>query len=158
MLSIARHQSNFVWMKASASTFVICRGRVKKNWAQEIRNVVRIICVFLRAINTKKQMRASEEKKIAKKNLGHEKLSFASIMAKIMFNNRNLTNPVESLNGVIRAATKRRKVLLGQDSARKVIYLAIAQASKKWTIPVQNWRMALSRFMTEFGGRLPGRQ
>ena len=89
-------------------------------------------------------MRASEEKKIAKQNLAHEKLSFASIMAKIKFNNRNLTNPVGSLNGVIRPATKRRKVFPGHDSARKAIYLAIAQASKKWTIPVQNWRMALS--------------
>jgi hypothetical protein len=44
------------------------------------------------------------------------------------------------------------------DSARKVIYLAIAQAFKKWTMPIQNWRIALNRFMIEFGDRLPDHQ
>jgi len=65
------------------------------------------------------------------------------------------TNAIESLNSVIRATTKRREVFPSDDSARKVIYLAIAQASKKWTMPIQNWRMALNRFMIEFGDRLP---
>jgi Transposase, Mutator family len=65
------------------------------------------------------------------------------------------TNAVESLNSVIRAATKRRKVFPSEDSARKVIYLAIARAAKKWTMPIQNWRMALNRFVIEFGDRLP---
>ncbi|KKF37804.1 transposase [Erwinia tracheiphila] len=37
---------------------------------------------------------------------------------------------------------------------RKVIYLAIQSASKKWNMPVQNWRLAMSRFIIEFGGRL----
>ncbi|CAM8661809.1 Transposase, mutator type [Oxalobacteraceae bacterium] len=68
------------------------------------------------------------------------------------------TNAVESLNRVIRAATKRRKVFPNDDSARKVIYLAIEQASKKWTMPIQNWRMALNRFTIEFGDRLPDHQ
>jgi putative transposase len=68
------------------------------------------------------------------------------------------TNAVESLNSVIRAATKRRKVFPNDDSARKVIYLAIEQASKKWTMPIQNWRMALNRFTIEFGDRLPDHQ
>jgi len=68
------------------------------------------------------------------------------------------TNAVESLNSVIRAATKRRKVFPSDDSARKVIYLAIAQASKKWMMPTRNWRMALNRFMIEFGDRLPAHQ
>ncbi len=52
------------------------------------------------------------------------------------------TNAVESLNSVIRAATKRRKVFPTDESAKKVIYLAIEQASKKWTMPIRNWRMA----------------
>ena len=63
------------------------------------------------------------------------------------------TNAVESLKSVIRAATKRRKVFPTDDSARKVIYLAIEQAAKKWTMPIQNWRMALNRFIIEFGDR-----
>lgn len=40
----------------------------------------------------------------------------------------------------------------------KAIYLAIEQASKKWTMPIQNWRMALNRFVIEFGDRLNGHQ
>lgn len=48
------------------------------------------------------------------------------------------TNAIESLNSVIRSATKRRKLFPSDESARKVIYLAIAQASKKWTMPIQN--------------------
>jgi transposase-like protein len=64
------------------------------------------------------------------------------------------TNAVESLNSVIRAATKRRKVFPTDDSARKVVYLAIEQASRRWTMPIQNWKMALNRFVLEFGERV----
>jgi len=64
------------------------------------------------------------------------------------------TNAIESLNSVIRSATKRRKLFPSDESARKVIYLAIAQASKNWTMPIQNWRSALNRFMIEFGERI----
>lgn len=68
------------------------------------------------------------------------------------------TNAIESLNSVIREATKRRKVFPTDDSARKVIYLAIAQAARKWTMPIQNWRLALNRFIIEFGDRIPDYQ
>ncbi len=40
----------------------------------------------------------------------------------------------------------------------KVIYFSIAQASKKWAMPIQNWRIALNRFMIEFGDRLSDHQ
>ncbi|HCM2052291.1 TPA: IS256 family transposase, partial [Salmonella enterica subsp. salamae serovar 56:z10:e,n,x] len=55
------------------------------------------------------------------------------------------TNAIESLNSVIRAAIKKRKVFPTDDSVRKVIYLAIKDASKKWSMPIQNWRLAMSR-------------
>ena len=64
------------------------------------------------------------------------------------------TNAIESLNSVIRSATKRRKLFPSEDSAMKVIYLAISQAAKKWTMPIKNWRLALNRFMIEFGQRI----
>ncbi|WP_375546367.1 IS256 family transposase [Erwinia pyrifoliae] len=47
------------------------------------------------------------------------------------------TNAIESLNSVIRAAIKKRKVFPTDDSVRKVIYLAIKDASKKWNMPIQ---------------------
>lgn len=48
------------------------------------------------------------------------------------------TNAIESLNSVIRKAIKKRKLFPTEDSARKVIYLAIQDASKKWTMPIRN--------------------
>lgn len=64
------------------------------------------------------------------------------------------TNAIESLNSVIREAVKKRKVFPTDDSVRKVIYLAIRDASKKWSMPIQNWRLAMSRFIIKFGDRL----
>ncbi|KKF34582.1 hypothetical protein SY86_01260 [Erwinia tracheiphila] len=55
---------------------------------------------------------------------------------------------------MIRAAIKKRKVFPTDDSVRKVIYLAIQSASKKWSMPIQNCRLAMSRFIIEFGDRL----
>jgi transposase-like protein len=64
------------------------------------------------------------------------------------------TNAIESLNSVIRKAIKKRKLFPTDDAARKVIYLAIRDASKKWTMPIRNWKAALNHFMIEFDGRL----
>jgi hypothetical protein len=35
-----------------------------------------------------------------------------------------------------------------------VIYLAVEAASKKWTMPIRNWKPALNRFMIEFEEQL----
>jgi len=64
------------------------------------------------------------------------------------------TNAIESLNSVIRKVIKKRKLFPTDDSAKKVIYLAMQQASKKWTMPIRNWKLALNRFMIEFEDRL----
>jgi putative transposase len=64
------------------------------------------------------------------------------------------TNAIESLNSVIRKAVKKRKLFPTDDSAMKVIYLAIREASKNWTMPIRNWKLALNRFMIEFEDRL----
>ena len=64
------------------------------------------------------------------------------------------TNAIESLNSVIRKATKQRKVFPTNQSAMKVVYLAITAASKKWTMPIRNWEFALNRFTIEFSERV----
>ena len=64
------------------------------------------------------------------------------------------TNAIESLNSVIRKATKKRKLFPTDDAAKKVIYLAIEAASRKWTMPIRNWKPALNRFMIMFEDRL----
>jgi len=64
------------------------------------------------------------------------------------------TNAIESRNSVIRKVIKKRKLFPSDDSAKKVVYLAIQEASKKWTMPIRNWKTALNRFMIEFEDRL----
>ncbi|MGB3623668.1 IS256 family transposase [Ketobacter sp. MCCC 1A13808] len=64
------------------------------------------------------------------------------------------TNAIESLNSVIRKVIKKRKLFPTDDAARKVVYLAIQDASKKWTMPIRNWKAALNRFIIEFPERL----
>ncbi|MBC8946304.1 transposase [Xenorhabdus indica] len=66
------------------------------------------------------------------------------------------TNAIESLNSVIRHAIKRRKIFPSDNSVKKVAWLAIQAASKKWTMPIQDWRITMSRFLIEFGDRLNG--
>jgi transposase-like protein len=52
------------------------------------------------------------------------------------------TNAIESLNSVIRKSVKTRKVFPSDDAALKVVFLAIEAASKKWTMPIRNWKPA----------------
>lgn len=45
-------------------------------------------------------------------------------------------------------------VAMADEAATKVIFLAIESASKKWTMPIQNWKLAMNRFITEFKEQL----
>jgi hypothetical protein len=39
----------------------------------------------------------------------------------------------------------------------KVVYLAISQMAKNRTMPIQNWRLALNRFIIEFSEQVEKR-
>jgi putative transposase len=65
------------------------------------------------------------------------------------------TNAIESVNSVIRKFTRNRKQYPNADSAFKLVYLAIHEASKKWTMPIVGWKAALNHFAIVFEGRLP---
>lgn len=60
------------------------------------------------------------------------------------------TNAIESLNSVIRKSVKTKKLFPNDEAAMKLIYLAIQGAAKKWTMPIQNWKSALNRFIIQF--------
>ncbi len=64
------------------------------------------------------------------------------------------TNAIESLTSVIRKSTKIRKLFPNDNSALKLVYLAIQAASKKWTMPIQNWKQAMNRFIIQFEEQL----
>jgi len=65
------------------------------------------------------------------------------------------TNAIESINSVIRKATDQRKLFPHDDSALKVIYLAVENASKKWSMPLKDWKPAINQFMIMFPERMP---
>jgi putative transposase len=65
------------------------------------------------------------------------------------------TNAIESVNSVIRKFTRNRKQYPNAESALKMVYLAIHEASKKWTMPIVGWKAALNHFAIMFEGRLP---
>jgi putative transposase len=65
------------------------------------------------------------------------------------------TNAIESLNSVIRKAVNNRKIFPNDKSALKTVFLAVKQASKKWTMPIPNWGQAINRFAIQFENRLP---
>ncbi len=65
------------------------------------------------------------------------------------------TNAIESVNSVIRKFTKNRKIYPNEASALKLIYMAIHEASKKWTMPIQHWKPALNHFAILFEDRVP---
>jgi putative transposase len=65
------------------------------------------------------------------------------------------TNAIESINSVIRKFTRNRKIYPNEESALKLIYMAIREASQRWTMPVRHWKEALNHFAIMFEGRLP---
>jgi len=64
------------------------------------------------------------------------------------------TNAIESLNAQLRKVTRKRGAFPTDDSVRKILYLAIQRASKKWTMPIRNWPEALNFFSIVFEGRI----
>jgi putative transposase len=65
------------------------------------------------------------------------------------------TNAIESVNSVIRKFTRNRKQYPNAESALKLVYLAIHEASKHWTMPIRGWKAALNHFAIVFENRLP---
>ncbi len=65
------------------------------------------------------------------------------------------TNAIESLNMTLRKVTRNHRIFPNDEAVLKVVYLAIQNIAKKWTMPIKDWKPALNRFAIEFEGRLP---
>ncbi len=63
-------------------------------------------------------------------------------------------NAIESLNSMIRKSIRSRKIFNHDDSAFKIVFLAIEAASKKWTMPIRNWPQAMNQFIILHEDRL----
>lgn len=67
------------------------------------------------------------------------------------------TNAIESVNMGLRKITKNRGSFPSDEALLKLFYLALRNISKKWTMPIRDWKAALTRFTIEFEDRMPQR-
>ena len=65
------------------------------------------------------------------------------------------TNILESLNSTLRKAVRNRGHFSTEDGIMKVLYLAIRGVSKKWNMPIREWKQAFNHFAILFEGRFP---
>ncbi len=65
------------------------------------------------------------------------------------------TNAIESLNMSLRKVTKTRSSFPNDEAVLKLLYLALRNIAKKWTMPIQNWKAALNRFAIIYEDRVP---
>lgn len=63
------------------------------------------------------------------------------------------TNAVEALHRQMRKVTKNRSLFPNDEALSKILFLAIRDVSKKWTLPLQNWSFAISQLYVIFEGR-----
>ena len=68
------------------------------------------------------------------------------------------TNAIESVNMRLRKITKNRGSFPSDEALLKLFYLALINISKKWTMPIRDWKAALNRFNIQFEDRMRGYQ
>lgn len=64
------------------------------------------------------------------------------------------TNAIESLNMSLRKIIKNRAAFPSEDAAYKLLYLALRNIEKKWTMPILDWARVLNQLAILFEGRL----
>lgn len=78
-------------------------------------------------------------------------MSFPMEIRKVIYT----TNIIESLNNTLRKAVRNRGHFPTEEALMKVLYLSIRQVSKKWTLPIRDWKQALNRFAIMYPDRFP---
>lgn len=78
-------------------------------------------------------------------------LDFAPELRRILYT----TNAIESFNARVRKLVNGKGHFPTDDSAFKLIYLAVVAAEKRWTRPPRGWSQALNQLAIHFEGRLP---
>jgi putative transposase len=78
-------------------------------------------------------------------------LQFPKEIRKVIYT----TNIVESLNSTLRKSVRNRGHFSTEDGIMKVLYLAIRGVSRKWSMPIRDWKQALNHFAIMFCDRFP---
>jgi transposase-like protein len=78
-------------------------------------------------------------------------LKFPEVIRKVVYT----TNAIESVNYTIRKVTRNRQSFPTTDAAVKLVFMALQNISKKWTMPLRDWGSALNKFSIIYGPRVP---
>jgi len=78
-------------------------------------------------------------------------LKFPSVIRKAVYT----TNAIESVNYSIRKVSQNRQSFPNVDAAQKLVFMALQNISKKWTMPLRDWGAALNQFVIIYGTRIP---
>jgi putative transposase len=62
---------------------------------------------------------------------------------------------VEAVNRSLRKVLKTRGALPSDEALLKLLYLALCNICRKWTMPVPHWKAALNQLAILFEDRLP---
>ncbi len=63
------------------------------------------------------------------------------------------TNAIESLNASVRRAVQVRGHFTSVEAAKKLIYLALREATKSWGNPIRQWSKTKRELAIHFGDR-----
>ena len=63
------------------------------------------------------------------------------------------TNIIEASNSQVRKVIKTKRSFPNDDAVYKIVYLALQNAKKKWTMPIKDWALALNQFFILFPER-----
>ncbi len=77
-------------------------------------------------------------------------LAFPPAIRKVVYT----TNAIESINSSLRKVINQRKIFPNDQSVMKTLYLAIGAASKKWSMALRDWPMALNLFTIAYEDRI----
>lgn len=64
------------------------------------------------------------------------------------------TNAIEAMHRQIRKVTKTKGAFTSDQVLLKLVYLAIKDISKKWTMPIRNWGLTMQQLHIKFGERI----
>jgi transposase-like protein len=65
------------------------------------------------------------------------------------------TNAIESLNYTIQKVVRHRQSFPSDEAALKLVFMALRNIERKWTMPFKNWGAALNQFAVIYGERVP---
>jgi putative transposase len=78
-------------------------------------------------------------------------LKFPEVIRKAVYT----TNAIESLNYSIRKVTRNRQSFPTTEAAMKLVFMALRNISKRWTMPIRDWGVAVNQFAIIYGDRVP---